>query len=89
MWDGQLIKVTSVTGEVYNSAVFVTYAEIELSATLYDRDNKFLGKETFNIDGVLEAGKLGKYKYDLKSWYDGLDRIVVEIVSANGQKEKS
>ena len=86
MWDGRLKKVTDITGEIYNSAVFVKYSKIELSATLYDEENNLLGKEVFEIDDVVEAGKLAKYKYELKAWHDGLNRVVVEVVSAKGEK---
>ena len=60
MWDGHLKKVIGLSGEIYSSAAFVNYDQIEISATFYDKDNRPLGKEVFTLDINYSCRGVGK-----------------------------
>ena len=85
-WEGNLSKITRIEGFVSNSAVYSVYNNLIFKATLYDAENKIIGREEFALNESLEPGGKVEYKKQLILWDSKTKNVIVELIEATAEK---
>jgi len=85
-WEGNLSKITRIEGFVLNSAVYSVYNNLIFKATLYDAQNKIIGREEFTLNESLGPGDKVEYKKQLILWDSKTKNVIVELIEATAEK---